>query len=41
MRFGDNGIAVLPELDSDILDVTHAGYEYAEKLRSAGVGSSN
>jgi hypothetical protein len=30
-----------PKPDSDILDVTHAGYECAERLRSAGVGLSN
>jgi hypothetical protein len=34
-------LARRPQPDSDILDITHAGYEYAEKLRSAGVGSSN
>lgn len=34
-------LAKRPQSDSDILDVTHAGYEYAEKLRSAGAGPSN
>jgi hypothetical protein len=34
-------LARRPKSDSDILDVTHAGYEYAKKLRSVGVGSLN
>jgi len=30
-------LARRPKWDSDILDLTHAGYEYAERLRSTGV----
>ncbi len=34
------GLIKRPSHDSDVIDVTHAGFEYADKLRSAG-GHSN
>jgi hypothetical protein len=30
------GLIKRPRYDSDVIDVTHAGFEYADKLRSAG-----
>jgi hypothetical protein len=30
------GLIKRPRHDSDVIDVTHAGFEYADKLRSAG-----